>query len=259
MLRRAALLAGVSLCACATIAPGEGGVVWSASDGVQNEPLGEGKHFIGFFSTVDVFDLRAQERNEDLVGLTADGSPVEAGASVVTFHVRAADLPAIDRELGKHYYSKLVSPLVHAVARRVLAGFRAVQLDTPGIRAAQERMKEVLARELVPLHIVLDNVVFRRIIPLSNRAYTAVLQTGQAEQQALAAPSLLAVARQRADERRALARGIAQSYELVRPTLTEQSLADADRRAWDELLQSPRTTVLVRPSDPEPILLEQSP
>ncbi|HUJ27478.1 MAG TPA: hypothetical protein VLW85_15745, partial [Myxococcales bacterium] len=76
----------LSLWACATVPAGAGGVVWSPSGDVPREALGEGQHFIGPFAAVQVYDLRAQERNEDLVGLTADGSPVEAGASVVTYH-----------------------------------------------------------------------------------------------------------------------------------------------------------------------------
>jgi len=259
MSRLASSIASVLLSACATIPAGAGGVVWTASDGVQPSPLSEGQHYIGPSASVDIYDLRAQERNEDLVGLTADGAPVEAGASVVTFHLLASELPALDREIGPDYYAIVVSPLVRAEARRVLAHFRSAELTSAGIRRAQEALRETLAPALRPMHVVLDGIVFRRVIPTSPGAYQAILETASSEQAALTARAEIEAAYQRADRRREEARGVAVGLELVAPTLTRESLEDARRRAWERLITSPSTSVLLRPGGESSLLLEVPP
>lgn len=259
MLRLVLAAALAALCGCASVPAGAGGVLWSSSDGISAEPLAEGQHFIGLFSSVHLYDLRAQEHDEDLVGLSEDGAPLEAGASVVTLHLAPLELPALDREVGPDYYSTVISPLVRAMARRVLAHYRVVDLDTAGIRRAQDQLRGLLAPALRPLHIILDGVVFRRVLPTSKLAYGAVLATSQAEQDSIEARANVEAARQRAEQRREEARGIAQGFEVVSPTLTRESLEDARLRAWQRLVTSPSTSVLVRPSGETPLLLEMPP
>ena len=256
---RTALALVAALLGCATVPPGAGGVLWSPGSGVQPEPLGEGQHFIGFGAAVDVYDLRAQERNEDLVGVTADGAPVEAGASVVTFHLVAQELPALDREIGPAYYPTVIAPLVRATARRILSRLTSAELTTTNIRAAQEWMRELLVPALRPMHIVLDDVVFRRVTLTSKAAYAAVLETGELEQAAIEARADIAAAYTRAEERRARAQGIAAQMSTVAPSLTRQSLEEARIRARERLLTSPSTSVLVRPGGESPLLLEIPP
>lgn len=250
---------GGSLCACATIPPGAGGVLWSAKDGVQREPLEEGQHFIGPLASVTVYDLRAQERNEDLVGLTADGALVEAGASLVTFHLRADELPALDRELGPGYYEHAVSPLVRSTARRVLARLRIAELDTSGIRRAQDEIATLLAERLRPLHVLLDGVAIRRVVPLSRTAYQAVLSAAALEQNALSVPAQLDLARHRADEARERAAGIAAENTILSPTLNRRALDEAAWRAWERLMGAKSTNVILRATPDSPLLLEVLP
>jgi len=44
--------------------------------------------------------LRDQEHDEDLVGITSDGLPVEARTSLVTFAIALGELVALEREIG---------------------------------------------------------------------------------------------------------------------------------------------------------------
>jgi len=255
----ALFLFAAPVCACATIPPGAGGVLWSARDGVQRKPLEEGQHFIGPLASVTVYDLRAQERKEDLVGLTADGALVEAGASLVTFHLRAEELPVLDRELGPAYYQQAVSPLVRSSARRILARMRVAELDTGGIRRAQDEIASLLAERLRPLHVVLDGVAIRRVVPLSREAYQAVLGAAALEQQALSVPALLDLSRHRADEARERAAGISAENAILSPTLSRRSLDEAAWRAWELLMGAKTTNVILRATSESPLLLEVLP
>ena len=253
----AAVLA--ALLGCATVPAGAGGVLWTPGSGVSPEPLGEGQHFIGPFADLEVYDLRAQEHGEDLVGLSAEGAPLEASASVVTLHLVAAELPALDRQIGPDYYQIVVAPLIRSGARRVLSRYLVSDLDSAAIRRAQAELAALVAPALRTLHIVLDGVVFRRVISTAPAAYAAVLATSQAEQVAMQARADIEAAAQRAEERREQGRGLAAGLDIVAPTLTRESLAEAQNRAWQRLILSPSTSVVVRPQGETPLLLEVHP
>jgi regulator of protease activity HflC (stomatin/prohibitin superfamily) len=244
---------------CGTVPPGHAGVLvqW---DGVASEPLGEGVHVVGPLARVDVYDLRAEVQTEDLVALSADGAPLEARASVLTFHPVPSELVPLAREVGPNYYEVLIRPVVRSVVRRVLAGLRADELDTPGIIRAQREITAVSAERLRPAHIVVDAINIRTLaLYPTSAAYRAVEDTSVAEQHALTERELVELARRRADEQREDARGIAAYQSLVAPTLTPSVLSDAATRAWTHFLTSPSTLVQILPTAHDRTILEVSP
>jgi len=244
--------------ACATVPPGQAGVLLRAS-GVAGEPLDEGVHFIGPLARVELYDLRAQEHNEDLTALSADGAMLEARASVLTFHPMPGQLVALAREVGPNYYEVLIRPLVRSTVRRVLAGLRADQLDTAGIIGAEREITRLTAERLDSHHIVFDAISLRTLGLLpSSAAYRAVVDTAVKEQEVLAQRQREQLARQRADEGRERARGVAGAHALLAPTLSPAALAEAASRAWARLLTAPATRVEVR-SERVPYLLEVRP
>jgi len=257
---RLPLLASISLAhlACATIPSGQTGVVLGV-DGVDRNALGEGIHLVGPLDVVEVYELRAQERTEDFEALSADGVPLEAQASVVTFRPVPAEVVALARETGSDYYRILVQPLLRSSLRNVLAGFRADQLETPGIGKAEKEVADDASHRLRPHHILLDSISLRtlRIIP-QLQAYQAVVETGVEEQEALAARELPEPARRQAEALRMEARGISASAALIGPTLSPEVLADATLRAGSPLLRSASTHVEVRPTA-QPYILEVEP
>ena len=258
---RAALttIAFAGFSACATVPSGSAGVLLKPS-GVARETQGEGVHFIGPFEKTDVYDLRAHEQTEDLAALSADGGMIEARASVLTYHPVPAELVALDCEVGPHYYEVVVRPVVRSTLRRVIAGFRADELDTPGITRAEREVTAITAQRLQPYHVVFDNITLRTLgIARSSAAYQAIVDTAVEEQRALKARLLPEFARQDAERRHADAEGIAKSDAAIAPTLTPAMLTDTAIRAWSTLLIAPSTHVEVRPSEEQPYLLEVEP
>jgi regulator of protease activity HflC (stomatin/prohibitin superfamily) len=165
----------VAPAACATVPSGHSGVVLRAS-GVDEKPLPEGVSYVGPLAEVQTYDLRSQQRSEDFDALSADGLPLEAHASVLTFHPVASELVALAREIGPKYYEVLVKPVVRSSLRRVLAAYRADALDISGSIQAEKRVTEDVAQRLRPRHIVFDSISLRTLtIPLSSRAYREVL------------------------------------------------------------------------------------
>ncbi len=251
-------IAGGSLSACATVPAGHLGVVLQ-SDGVAPEPLGEGAHVVSPWSTVTLYDLRVDEHTENLGAVSADGAALEARASVLTFHAAPGEVVALAREVGPNFYGALVRPIVSSTVRRVLAGFRADQLDTPGIRRAQAMVTRAAAEQLRPFHVIVDSVDLRTLNLLSSSAaYAAVVSTGVEEQKVYLARAHIELVQRRADVLRESARGIEAAHAIVAPTLTPRVLGDDATRAWARLLTAPSCSVEIRASD-QTTLTEVSP
>lgn len=245
------IAASLASAGCAvTIPPGHAGVLVTPS-GVQREVVEEGVSWIGPLSHVDVYDVRGQERTEDLEAIAADGATVEARASLVTYSLVRRELPALEREVGPRYYEVLVEPIVRASVRRVLAGYRSDELTPDAIRAAQAKITALIATRLQPFHIVVTSVDLRTLaFILSTESYRIVTDAATEEQKALSAPQLLALAQERAADRRVLARGVANSHALVAPDLSPRVLEDSAVRAWTALLTAPSTTVVISAAGP---------
>jgi regulator of protease activity HflC (stomatin/prohibitin superfamily) len=233
--------------ACATVPPGYGAVV-TLPWGIRSAPLTEGVSWVGPWSTTDLLDLRAQERNEDLRGLAADGAPVQANASVVTWHLVPGELVAFDREVGPGAYPRVIRPIVQAAVRRVVAGYPVFELmDTRNLPRIQKAITDLAAGPLREMHIQLDSVFLRSLLPTSDALNAAIVDTSRLEQHVLALPHEIEVARSQAQVRRE--QGLAQKTadRDLDPTLTSKVIADARQRAWTALLVSPATSVFVSP------------
>ena len=251
-------IAFVSFTACATVPSGGAGVLLRIR-GVAPEPMGEDVHFIGPLAQVETYDLRAQERSEDLSALSADGVMLDARASVMTFHPAPGEVVALARETGPDYYPVLVRPMVRSSLRKILAAYRADSLDTPGITRVEREVTDETAQRLRPFHVVFDSISLRTLgITRSSESYQTIVDTGVKEQEAIAARLLPELAQREADERRAEAQGIAESHALIAPTISPELLTDAANRAWTRLLTSTSTHVEIRPKT-QPYVLEVEP
>ena len=136
-------------------------------------------------SRVELYDLRAQERDEDLLGVTSDGVPVRPVLARDLFDA-PDELVALEREVGRNYYDVVIRPLVRSTVRRVLAGYRADQLDTATIVEAQRQITQQAAARLRPFHIVLDSIDLRTLaVRCRAESYRTVLDVGVLEQELL--------------------------------------------------------------------------
>ena len=235
--------------ACATVPQGRVGVLLTPT-GVAATPLGEGVHVVNPLSRVELYDLRVDEHNEDLVAVSADGATLEARASILTFHAAPGEVVALAREVGPQYYAVVVLPIVSSTVRMVLAGLRADQLDTAGIIRAQAEVTRLASQRLRRFHIIVDSVNLRTLgLLFTSAAYAAIVDTGVEEQHVFLARQRVVLARQRAENRREEARGITGAHAAVAPGLTPAILEDSASRAWTSLLASPSTAVEVRASD----------
>jgi hypothetical protein len=250
-----ASLATLPACATVAVAPGHAAVVLDASGALTR--LDEGVADVSFAAQVDDFDLRQQTQGGTFTALSADGVPLVVRDPIISYTLVADELVALDRDLGRDGWRPLVAAVVQSAVAGVLGGYRWDELDSARLRQAQARIIALAAARLRPHHLALDSVELKGVtarLPALARAVTA---TSIWEQRSAQAQTQVELGRQRADNLRAEAAGIAAANRSVAPTLDAAVLADKSNQAWARLVASPSTTVHV--SNDRSTLLEVSP
>ena len=215
-----------------------GGTAYVVTPMGGTEVLDEGDTPVVPFSQVENYDLRSQEQNEDLMGMTADGGSVIARSSLVTYRIEENQVPFIAERIGPDYYRVLIEPLLRSTVRRIFAMYRWNELDSDHIIEAQKRITAWLASRLRPDHLILESVEMREVAIASPKAYDEVVETEVGKQTVLKARKQVEVARKQAQALQVIAHGIDVAHRLVAPTLSKQVLNDSERRAWSQLLMA---------------------
>jgi regulator of protease activity HflC (stomatin/prohibitin superfamily) len=229
---------------CATVPVGNAGIVITPS-GVESEPIREGVSYVGPFADVTLYDVRAQLRNEDLVAISSDGSRVQANASLVAFHLDAAQLPALEREVGPSYYEVLIRPTVQATLRRVVARYAADDFNSPNVAQIETDVAAGVAESLRHYPIAIDRVDLRTLAPVSEEITREIQSAAIWEQRVQAMPQEEALARARGAALRQAASSVLGEHAKVAPSLNAATLARQRTAAWAALLSSPHTDVEV--------------
>jgi len=233
------LLFGASaLCACATVSAGP-----SATPGpVRTQVMGEAVARIPLYSKVSELDL---PESAPVTALTADGVVVRAVDPLVTYRLAPVDLVAGEQAVAVADGSAFVEPIVRSTVRLVLGAFRLEELDSRHLRQAEALIAEIASEHLRPHHIVLEDVHLRGLVaelPTFNHvAIEAPAEPPWMQRAALQQEVAAAQARMLNQE----ALGVATSFQLLAPSLTESALEDIESRSWGTLLTSRDTPVRV--------------
>jgi regulator of protease activity HflC (stomatin/prohibitin superfamily) len=230
------------LASCVTVPPGRAALVTGFAG--LGPPLGEGVHFVGPWTSSQIIDLRQQEHDDDLRAITADGAAIEAGTSLVTWRPAPEELRELAREVGPDVYAVAVGPVVSSCARKVLGRLRLDELDTSHLRAAQAEVTSLAAAELRPLHVLLEGVELRQVIPLSPGVKRGFEAAAALEERVKGIPDQLRLTADRAAQLSARAGGIAAANNAVAPTLDPAMLAESRARALQQLLESKNASVV---------------
>ena len=228
---------------CATVPPGNVGVLWTANSGTHPETYREGLHAVAPWTQLDVYDLRAQNHDELLNVIAANGLAIQLDASV-RYRVIPAEVVALQEQIGPHFYGKLVEPILRSEARRVIGRYTPEEIYSTKRDVIERQIREGVQAKIVGQHIALDAILIRNIeLPPAIRA--AIDQKLAAEQDVLKQQYLLEVAKAKADESRAEAEGIADYNKTISATLNP-SILDFERlQELSKLATSPNTKTVV--------------
>ncbi|MBW2281711.1 MAG: prohibitin family protein [Deltaproteobacteria bacterium] len=115
------VLAAASI-GCVRVDSGGAGVLWTITGGTQKGVFSEGLHIVAPWNRMVVYDVRAQDRLEQMQMLTNNGLTVGLEVSV-RFRPMISDVPKLHAEIGPAYYDKILKPILRSVTRDVIGQY----------------------------------------------------------------------------------------------------------------------------------------
>ena len=240
---------------CATVGPGQVGVLWRASGGTQADLYGEGVHTIAPWNDLSVYDLRSMSHDEVLDVIAVNGLGMKLDASV-RYHLNPKEVVALQREIGPEYYTKILEPVLRSEARRVFGRYTPEEIYSSKREIVEREIREGLAAKIEGKHIVLEAILIRDV-QLPDAIRRAIDQKLAAEQEVLKMKYVLEVSKAAADERRIDAQGIADYNHTIAASLTAPILEFERIQQLSKLAASAnaKTVVIGEKSGGGPVLL----
>ncbi len=249
-----AVLAAASI-GCVRVDSGGAGVLWTITGGTQGEVFGEGIHIVAPWNRMVVYDVRAQDRVEEMQMLTSNGLNVGLEVSV-RFRAMAAAVPKLHAQIGPAYYDKILKPILRSVTRDVIGQYTPEAVYSVKRNAVSDEIFTRLAKAVAEKHVIIEAVLIRNII-LPEKLRTAIADKLEMEQQSLKMKYVLERETQEAERKRIEAKGIADFQKIVSKGINAQLLQWKGIEATEALAESPNAKVVVIGSgkDGPPLIL----
>jgi len=244
------------LTACATVGPGQAGVVWTVGSGTQKEMYGEGDHLMWPWDKLSVYDLRSQSRDEVLTVIAVNGLAINLDASIV-YHIIPGEIVALQEEIGPQYYDVILEPVLRSEARRVIGRYTPEEIYSTKRDVIERETRQGVESKITGKHIQLEAILIRNVeLPEAIRA--AIAKKLEAEQDVLKMQFVLEETKLQAEERAIEAKGIADYNQIVSGSLTASILDFEKVQALEKLsLSGNAKTVVMGPgSAPTQVLLQ---
>ncbi|HZS37493.1 MAG TPA: prohibitin family protein [Polyangia bacterium] len=228
---------------CATVGPGQAGVLWRSNGGTEPEPIAEGWHYVAPLNQLTIYDLRTLEHNEQLQVLASNGLELGLDTSV-RFHVVPKDVAALHREVGPDYYNVILGPVLRSQARRVVGRYTPEEIYSTKRELIEREMRQAVEKAIEGKHLVLEAILVRNV-ELPQMIQKAIMDKLAEEQRALKMKFVLEHERLEADRKTIEAEGIAAFQNTVAAHLSEPLLRWKQIEALDKLAASQNAKVVL--------------
>ncbi|MEJ1977817.1 MAG: prohibitin family protein [Acetobacteraceae bacterium] len=249
------------------IPPGSVGVLWLRFFGgtVTEFHYSEGIHAIFPWDKIYIYDTRLQRLDQQVIGLTEDGLPVEIQISL-TYAVSADQIGVLHKALGPQYETSLIVPTVNSQITLMIASRRAealyslgrTEVDTAVMTAIRNRIeKQDLNTEADGPLFKLEDINIRRV-QLPVPVQQAIEDKLTAEQAVLRYTYVLERERLESQRKGIEAQGIRAFQDIVTPGITDSYLRWQGIDATLKLATSQNSKVVIIGSGPNglPIILD---
>jgi regulator of protease activity HflC (stomatin/prohibitin superfamily) len=253
------LAAALAALGCADVPAGAQGVLFKRfGEGVVLDSIyGEGVHLVPPWNYMVVYNVRTQDREEEMEILTSNGLDVGIELSV-RYRPNAEELPRLHQTIGPSYYDVLIRPVLRSSVREVVGQYTPEEIYST---RRDEIQKEIFQRVLEALrgkHLDVETVLIRAIV-LPEKLRMAISEKLEEEQRAEKMRFTLERERQEAERKRIEAQGITDFQKIVSQGLNDQLLKWKGIEATEKLAASPNAKVVVIGSgtDGLPLILGQ--
>ncbi|MCY3488353.1 MAG: prohibitin family protein [Bacteroidetes bacterium] len=252
LLTRGAILAAVVLvvgamaagCMTTTLVSGEAGVRYSIFGGTDMDDVyGEGLKVHAPWVNVIKYDVRVQERLENMEALSSNGLSIGTDISV-RWRPRSETLPVLHVDYGVDYFRKLIGPELRSTVREVIGQFTPEELYSTRRTELQDqifaRVKESVGNE-----DVLVEAILIRDVRLPEQIKMAIENKLKEEQEAERYEFTIEKERLEAERKRIEAEGEAAYQQIITASLTSQFLRFKGIEATQQLANSPNSKTVI--------------
>lgn len=150
-------------CMTTTIGSGEAGVRYSVISGTNLDQFaGEGLKVHPPWVRIYRYDVRVQEKLEDITALSSNGLSIGMDASV-RWRPSVDQLPLLHTTYGTDYYSKLVQPELRSAVREIVGQYTPEELYSTRRQELQEQIFERVSQGIARGYVVAEAVLIRNV------------------------------------------------------------------------------------------------
>jgi regulator of protease activity HflC (stomatin/prohibitin superfamily) len=250
--------AALGAAGCADVPAGGQGVLFKRfAGGVQDAIYHEGVHLVAPWNYMVVYNVRVQDREEEMEILTSNGLDVRIELSV-RYRPVSEELPRLHKIIGPTYYDTLIRPVLRSAVREVVGKYTPEEIYSSRRDEIQREIFQGVLEALEGKHLDVQTVLIRAVV-LPDKLRTAIALKLEEEQRAQQMQFTLQRERQEAERKRIEAQGIADFQKIVSQGLNEQLLKWKGIEATEKLSSSSNAKVVVIGSgkDGLPLILGQ--
>ena len=236
------LIAAVSS-GCVRVDSGGAGVLWTITGGTQPEVFGEGIHIVAPWNRMVVYDVRSQDRLEQMQMITSNGLNVGLEVSL-RFRPVGTAVPKLHAEIGPAYFDRILKPVLRSVTRDVIGQYTPEDIYSLKREEVANKIFASLSAAALEKHINVEAVLIRNIV-LPDKLRQAIEGKLEEEQRALRMKFVLVREAQEAERKRIEAKGIADFQKIVSKGINAQLLQWKGIEATEALAKSENAKVVV--------------
>jgi len=236
-------------CMTTTLVSGQAGVRYSPFGGTDlDNTYGEGLKIHPPWVNVIKYDVRVQERLENMEALSSNGLSIGTDISV-RWRPSSETLPFLHVNYGIDYFRKLIGPELRSVVREVIGQFTPEELYSTRRTELQDQIF-ALVRESVGGENVIIEAILIRDVRLPDQIRVAIENKLKEEQEAERYEFTIQKERLEAERKRIEAEGQAAYQQIITASLSSQFLRFKGIEATEQLANSPNSkTVIVGGGD----------
>jgi regulator of protease activity HflC (stomatin/prohibitin superfamily) len=231
-------------CMTTSLDSGQAGVRFSPFGGTNlTTTYGEGLNLHAPWVRVIGYDVRVQEKLEDMTALSNNGLNIGMDVSI-RWRPIVADLPKLHTTYGLEYYTKLVQPELRSAVREIVGQYTPEELYST---KRLELQTQILSRvkQTVEAQFVRVEAILIRDVRLPDQIQTAIENKLKEEQEAQRYEFTLQKEKLEADRKRIEAEGEAEYQRIITQQLSPAFLRFKGIEATEKLANSENTKTII--------------
>lgn len=236
------MLAGLGA-GCAKVESGHGGVMWTAWSGTQEEPHAEGWYFVAPWNKMYTYDVRTQDKREDLHVLANNGLSIKLESSV-RYRAKGDELFSLHTTIGPEYYDVILAPAIRSAAREVGGRYAPEEIYSTKRRVVESEIYEETKKIVGPRPVVLEAILVRNV-DLPDKLKRAINDKLEEEQRSLKMVFTLTKETQEAQRKSIEANGVAERNRIITASITEALLRYKGIEVTEKISTSKNAKVVI--------------